>query len=52
MPDQKTITASLEGMRVIVDGKRCELQEYNFTDNRWVPKDEALWVLSRPVADH
>jgi hypothetical protein len=51
MSNQKIITASLEGMRVIVGGKRCELQEYNFTDNRWVPKDEASWPMPRPVAD-
>jgi hypothetical protein len=48
---QTIVTASLEGMRIVVEGKRCELHEYDFRDNRWVPKDEAQWPLPRPVAD-
>ena len=51
MSGQMIVTASLEGMRVVVDGKRCELHEYDFQDNRWLPKDEAAWPLPRPLAD-
>jgi hypothetical protein len=39
MPQQKIITASLEGMRVLVDEKQCELQEYDFSSNQWSSKD-------------
>jgi hypothetical protein len=51
MSGQTIVTASLKGMRVVVDGKRCELREYDFQDNRWLPKDEAAWPLPRPLAD-
>ncbi len=51
MSEQKIITASLEGMRVLVDEKQCELQEYNFVSNRWFPKDTAPWPLTRSLAD-
>jgi hypothetical protein len=51
MSVQTIVTASLEGMRVVVGGKRCELHEYDFRDNRWLPKYEALWPLPGPVAD-
>jgi len=51
MTEQKTITASLEGARVIVtDEKQCELQEYDFAGNRWVLKDAAPWPLARDRA--
>lgn len=45
------ITASLEGMRVVVDGKRCGLHEYDFQGNRWLPRDEAAWPLTRALAN-
>jgi hypothetical protein len=45
MTTQKIITASLEGSRIVVDEKFCELQEYNFVQNRWYAKDEALLPL-------
>jgi hypothetical protein len=51
MSGQKIITASLEGMRVLVDEKQCELQEYNFTSNQWFSKDTAPWPLPRGRAD-
>ena len=51
MSGQAIITASLEGMRVLVDEKRCELQEYDFAVNRWFSKDTAAWPLPRPRAD-
>jgi len=51
MTDSKTITASLEGARIIVDGKLCHLQEYNFVKNRWFIKDEAVWPLQRARAE-
>ena len=51
MSEARIITASLEGMRVVVDGKRCELHEYDFQDNRWLPREEAPWPLPRSLAD-
>jgi hypothetical protein len=51
MSSQKIVTASLEGMRVLVDENQCELQEYNFVSNRWFSKDTAPWLLSRGRAD-
>ena len=51
MPEQKIITASLEGMRVLVDEKRCELQEYDFVTNTWLPKEVSPWPLPRERAD-
>ena len=40
------ITALLEGMRVVVGEKRCELQVYDFVSNKWVPKDTSSWPLA------
>jgi hypothetical protein len=51
MTDRKTITASLEGAQIIVDEKLCLLQEYNFVENRWCPKDEGMWPLPRARAE-
>jgi len=51
MSGQRIITASLEGMRVLVDEKQCELQEYNFASNQWISKDTASWPLTRSLAD-
>jgi hypothetical protein len=51
MSEQKIITASLEGMRVLVDRKRCELHEYDFQANRWRSKKDAPWPRPRPLAD-
>ena len=30
MSEEKMITASLEGARILIDKERCELQEYDF----------------------
>ena len=51
MSEQKIVTASLEGMRILVDEKQCELQEYNFVSNRWFSKDASPWPLTRDRAD-
>jgi hypothetical protein len=51
MSVQRIITASLEGMRVLVDEKQCELQEYDFAANRWLPKDNSPWPLAPSLAD-
>jgi hypothetical protein len=51
MSERKIITASLEGMRVLVDEKRCELQEYDFAANQWLLKDASSWPLTRERAD-
>ena len=50
MSEQRIITASLEGMRVLVDGKQCELQEYDFVGDRWLHKDASPWPLGRERA--
>jgi hypothetical protein len=51
MSEEKMITASLEGARVLIDKGRCELQEYDFSANRWLPKESAEWPLRRDRAD-
>jgi hypothetical protein len=51
MSGPKIITASLEGARVLVDEKQCELQEYNFTSDRWCSKDVSPWPLPRELAN-
>jgi hypothetical protein len=45
------ITSSLEGARIIVDEELCQLHEYNFVQNRWDAKDEAIWPLPRARAE-
>jgi hypothetical protein len=51
MTGSKTITASLEGVQIIVDERLCQLQEYNFVQNRWFPKDEGMRPLPRARAE-
>jgi len=51
MTGSKTITASLEGVQIIVDERLCQLQEYNFVQNRWCPKDEGMRPLPRARAE-
>lgn len=51
MADMKIVTASLEGAQVLLDGEQCRLQEYDFEANRWQPKDEATWPLTRQQAE-
>ena len=50
MTQSKVITASLEGARIIIDDKFCQLQEYSFVQNHWYATDEAMWPLQRPRA--
>jgi hypothetical protein len=38
-------------MRVLVDENHCELQEYDFAADRWLPKDASPCPLGRFVAD-
>jgi hypothetical protein len=45
MSEREVVTASLEGMRIVVADKRCELEEYDFKLDRWLPKDTASWPL-------
>jgi hypothetical protein len=51
MSNSKTITASLEGAQITVDEKLCQLQVYNFVENRWYPNSEAIWPLPRARAE-
>jgi hypothetical protein len=51
MAEPQIVTASLEGARVVTDGKTCHLQEYDFAVNQWKPKDSAAWPLSRLIAE-
>ena len=51
MPEPKIITASLEGTQIASDGETCHLHEYDFSANRWLPKDEAPWPLPRARAE-
>lgn len=51
MSGPKIVTASLEGMRVLIGEKECELQEYDFSANRWLSKDVSPWPLPRARAD-
>jgi hypothetical protein len=51
MTNNKTITASLEGARILVDENICQLQEYNFAKDHWYLKDEAAWPLARARAE-
>jgi hypothetical protein len=41
------VVASLEGMRVVVDDGWCELQEYNFVMDCWVPEADGRWSAER-----
>ena len=47
---QKTVTASLEGMRVVVDANCCRLEEYDFSGNQFHVVEEADWPLTVAVA--
>lgn len=42
----KEVIASLEGMKVVAEGRCCELHEYNFELNSW----RLLKAGSRPMA--
>jgi len=51
MPKQIVITASLEGMQILVQRHCSELREYDFQLNRWILKETSPWPLSRRVAE-
>jgi hypothetical protein len=51
MSEEKMITASLEGARILIDKGRCELQEYDSSANRWRHRESAEWPLPRERAD-
>ena len=44
---QGSITASLEGMRVVVQEGICRLDEYDFVENRYFEKDSQPWCVFR-----
>jgi hypothetical protein len=46
------VVASLEGMRVVVNDGWCELHEYNFVANCWVPKARRQWPMERDEAEN
>jgi hypothetical protein len=35
MSERNIVTASLEGMHIVVDNNSCELQEYDFVAEKW-----------------
>ena len=41
------VTASLEGMKIVVDDAQCSLQEFNFDSNCWRIIDTATLPMSR-----
>jgi hypothetical protein len=43
---RKTVTASLEGMRIVVESERCRLEEYDFSENQFQLVEVAAWPLS------
>jgi hypothetical protein len=47
----RQVVASLEGMRVVVNDGACELHEYNFVTDCWVPKARSQWPMEREEAD-
>ena len=47
----RQVVASLEGMRVVVNDGWCDLQEYNFVTDCWVPKARAWWPMVREEAE-
>jgi len=45
------VIAPLEGMRVVVREGWCELHEYNFVTDCWVPQARSQWPMKREEAD-
>lgn len=50
-PGRIEIVASLEGARVVIEGWRCELDEYDFSGNFWQNLETAELPLSTVDAD-
>jgi hypothetical protein len=51
MTEPKIITASLEGMRIVIDKARCTLEEYDFSVNQWSFREHSPWPLDRLEAE-
>jgi hypothetical protein len=47
---QRSVAASLEGMRVVVEDGICRLEEYDFVKNAYFEIDAQPWPLSGIVA--
>jgi len=45
------VTASLEGMKIVVTPNECKLCEYNFEENSWRERETSDWPLSRDHAE-
>ena len=48
--DWPVVLCLFEGMRVVVNDGWCELHEYNFMTERWVPKARREWPMARDEA--
>ncbi|HWX55543.1 MAG TPA: hypothetical protein VN176_13210 [Verrucomicrobiae bacterium] len=44
------VIASLEGARIVISDGTCQLDEYDFAVNRWNPKEQQPWPLSKEQA--
>jgi hypothetical protein len=51
MRTRKTVVASLEGARVVVDAEYYALEWYNFENDRWIPREKSEFPLSREKAE-
>ena len=51
MDGTQQVVASLEGMRVVVSDGWCDLYEYNFVTDCWVPKARSQWPMERTEAE-
>ena len=47
---QRSVTASLEGMRVVVEDGTCRLEEYDFVKKAFFGVDVQRWPLSYETA--
>ena len=45
------VVASLEGMRMVVDGGWCQLDMFDFERNAWTPVTRSRWPLSTQKAE-
>ncbi len=51
MQTGKTVVASLEGARVVVDQKSYALEWYNFENDCWIPREKSEFPLPRETAE-
>jgi hypothetical protein len=47
----RQLVAALEAVRVVVNDEWCELREFNFVTDVWVPKARSLWTMERGESD-